>query len=200
MKNKILIVIGLLLAVYLVSWALTSPKEVFKAGDSIPALKLVNIHGKQVDIPSTQSKLIHLQFRRFAGCPICNLHLQEFVSRNTEIEAAGIHEVVLFHSPNASLLPYQGHFPFDVVGDPEKLTYKQFGVESSIFSILDVRAWPSIIKGNFVEDRPKGDPEGGALGLPADFLIGTDGKIIASHYGRHAYDNWTVDELLQLKK
>jgi hypothetical protein len=40
----------------------------------------------------------HLQFRRFAGCPICSLHLQSVAARHREIAAAGIREVVLFHS------------------------------------------------------------------------------------------------------
>ncbi|HEX6392408.1 MAG TPA: hypothetical protein VFZ97_03140, partial [Acidimicrobiales bacterium] len=39
-------------------------------------------------------------------------------------------------------------------------------------------------------------PTGGRLGLPAEFLIAPDGRITALHYGRHAYDQWTVDELL----
>jgi hypothetical protein len=39
-------------------------------------------------------------------------------------------------------------------------------------------------------------PTGGRLGLPADFLIAPDGRITALKYGRHAYDQWTVDELL----
>jgi hypothetical protein len=34
------------------------------------------------------------------------------------------------------------------------------------------------------------------LGLPADFLIGTDGRVLAKKYGKHAYDQWSVDELL----
>jgi hypothetical protein len=34
------------------------------------------------------------------------------------------------------------------------------------------------------------------LGLPADFLIAPDGRITALKYGRHAYDQWTIDELL----
>jgi hypothetical protein len=38
------------------------------------------------------------------------------------------------------------------------------------------------------------------LGLPADFLIGTDGRILALKYGVHAYDQWTVDELLSLAR
>ena len=50
------------------------------------------------------------------------------------------------------------------------------------------------------QDRPQGDPEGGPFGLPADLLIGADGKVVASHYGKHAYDQWSVDELLALVK
>ncbi len=170
------------------------------AGDTFPATKLNNIHGTEVAIPSAQSRYVHLQFRRFAGCPICNLHVQEFIARDKEIRAAGVREVVVFHSPNTSLLRYQGTFPFDVIGDPEKKLYAQFGIESSVFAILNPGAWPAMFKGMGLKDKPQGDPEGGPLGLPADILIGADGKIVASHYGQHAYDQWTVDELLALAK
>ena len=40
-------------------------------------------------------------------------------------------------------------------------------------------------------------PTGGAFGLPADFLIAPDGRLAAVKYGRNAYDQWTVDELLE---
>jgi hypothetical protein len=46
----------------------------------------------------------------------------------------------------------------------------------------------------------KGFPTGGPLGLPADFLIAPDGSIKAAHYGRHADDQWTVDEMLALAR
>ena len=39
-------------------------------------------------------------------------------------------------------------------------------------------------------------PTGGHLGLPADFLIARDGRVLACKHGRHANDQWTVDELL----
>ena len=122
------------------------------------------------------------------------------MQRSAEIKAAGIREVVVFHSPKESLLPFQGKFPFDVIGDPEKKLYAQFGVGTSIFSLLDVRAWPAILRGGSVKDKPTGDPEGVVLGLPADFLINAEGKIVASRYGRHSYDQWSVDELLVLTK
>lgn len=200
MKNKILIGLGVLIIAIVVAWFAATPAEKFKAGDAVPPMKLVNIHGVEITIPSTKSKYIHLQFRRFAGCPICNLHLQTIIQRIADIKAAGISEVVVFHSPKESLLPYQGKFPFDVIGDPEKKLYAQFGVGTCIFSLLDVRAWPAIVRGNSAKDKPTVEPEGGVLGLPADFLINAEGKIVASHYGRHAYDQWSVDELLALAK
>ncbi len=200
MKKKLMIAFGSFVAIMTVAWIMAAPSEKIKAGDTIPATKLVTIHGAEVSVPNAKSKFVHLQFRRFAGCPICNLHLQTFIQRSAELTAAGIQEVVIYHSPKESLLPYQGKFSFDVIADPEKKLYEQFGVGSSIFSILDVRAWPAMAKGNSIADRPKGDPEGGPLGRPADFLVSTDGKIVASHYGRHAYDQWSVDDLLSLAK
>ncbi|GAB3809194.1 hypothetical protein GCM10027605_43400 [Micromonospora zhanjiangensis] len=42
--------------------------------------------------------------------------------------------------------------------------------------------------------------ENGRLGLPADFLIDGDGRVLAVRYGEHAYDQWSVDELLDLAR
>jgi hypothetical protein len=44
------------------------------------------------------------------------------------------------------------------------------------------------------------DLHGGPLGLPADFLIAPDGTVLARHYGNHAYDQWSVDQLLALAR
>jgi len=69
-------------------------------------------------------------------------------ARHDEIRAAGIREVVVFHSP--------------------------------------------------AEPEPPGRPAGGRLGLPGDFLIVPDGRVVASRIGSHAGDQWSVDELLAL--
>jgi hypothetical protein len=34
--------------------------------------------------------------------------------------------------------------------------------------------------------------------MPADFLVGTDGTVLAAKYGKHGADQWSVDELLAL--
>jgi hypothetical protein len=71
---------------------------------------------------------------------------------------------------------------------------------TSVFAILNPKVWSTIFKANAVKDRPKGKPEGGPLGLPADFLVSSHGKVVASHYGNHASDQWSVDDLLALAK
>jgi hypothetical protein len=46
--------------------------------------ELVTIHGEPVHIPEAQ-RFVHLQFRRYAGCPVCNLHLRSISRRHEEI-------------------------------------------------------------------------------------------------------------------
>jgi len=166
---------------------------------------LVTVSGGYVAVPDPD-RLVHLQFRRFAGCPVCNLHLRSIVVRLADIEAAGIREVVVFHSGADALRPYTADLPLDVVPDPGRALYREFGVESRPRALLDPRAWPTIVRAVAQELRavrrgrpaPPTRPEGGRLGLPGDFLIAPDGQVLASKHGVHADDQWSVDELLAL--
>ncbi len=167
---------------------------------------LVAVSGASVPLPDPD-RLVHLQFRRFAGCPVCNLHLRSVVARHAEIEAAGIREVVVFHSRAEELLDHVADLPFDVVADLDKALYREFGVESAPRALLHPKAWPAIVLAvaralpDVLRRRrpaPSARPEGGRFGLPGDFLIAPDGSVLASHLGRHVYDQWSVDELLGL--
>ncbi|HLH15627.1 MAG TPA: AhpC/TSA family protein [Bryobacteraceae bacterium] len=179
-----------------------------EAGDRLAPMSVLDIHGRHVAIPDSQC-LIHLQFRRFAGCPVCDLHLQSIVRRLRELSAEAIGEVVVFHSSVQDLLPYAADLPFAVVADPEKRLYAKFGVESGGRALLDPRAWLPIGRGvlrsigRIVRGRqplPPLNPKGGSLGLPADFLIASDGSVLACKYGEHAFDQWPVDEILTLSR
>ncbi|MEV0667640.1 peroxiredoxin-like family protein [Actinomadura luteofluorescens] len=175
-------------------------------GSDVTARELTPVIGPQVPVPDP-GRLVHLQFRRFAGCPICNLHLRSIVRRHEEIEAAGIGEVVVFHSSAEELREHVDGLPFPMVGDPAKRLYAEFGVESARRALFDPRVWWTLVRGvargtwdilRRRERAPKLLPDGGRFGLPADFLIGPDGRVVAAKYGEHAYDQWTVDELLAL--
>jgi len=176
-----------------------------RAGDAFPALELAATSGQLMTVPDRAGDHVHLQLRRFAGCPICNLHLRSIVARHDEIRSAGIREVVVFHSTAAELAKHQAELPFPLIADPGRVLYRRLGVERRPGSLLSPRALGAAIAGEAAALRnhttKRGalgpvKPTGGRLGLPADFLIAPDGRITALKYGRHAYDQWTVDELL----
>jgi peroxiredoxin len=177
-----------------------------QTGTVIAGRRLESIRGEAVTVPQLD-RLVHLQFRRFAGCPVCNLHLQSFVRRHDEIAGTGIHEVVIFHSTIDELLHYESDLPFAVIADPDKRLYTDFGVEKSPRALLGPRVWLPIVRAVLKSARyvlrdgrpmPPVRPRGGSLGLPADFLIATDGHVLACKYGLHADDQGSVDELLNL--
>ena len=176
-----------------------------EVGATVPARELTTVQGQRVRLPDP-TRLTHLQFRRFAGCPVCDLHLHTFAGRHAEIEAAGLNEVVLFHSSAEALRPYTAELPFAVVPDPNRQLYREFGVEAGKRALLDPRAWAPILRGiarslwSAIRAGgllPPPDGQSGRLGLPADFLIATDGQILACKYGEHVYDQWSVEELLE---
>lgn len=185
---------------------MTSPH--LNAGDMVAPHQLQALSGETVPVPDP-GQLVHLELRRFAGCPVCNLHLRSVVVRADELRAAGIREVVVFHSSADDLRKYQAELPFDVIPDPDRTLYTEFGVEKTPRAILNPKAWGAIFKGlgrsigatvRGQEHAPPVKPAGGSTGLPGDFLIASDGRVIASKYGEHAYDQWTVDEVLALVK
>lgn len=155
-----------------------------KVGEWFPPLHTKTIHGRSLSVPNAAAPFLHLQFLRFAGSSVCNLHLHSFVRRDLEIRRAGITEVVIFHSSKEELLPHQGYFPFAVVADPEKTLYEQYGVAS------------------FSQDKPERNPilNRAIRVLPAEFLIADTGMVKAVHYGKHVTDRWSVDELLSLAR
>jgi peroxiredoxin len=175
-------------------------------GDVLPARELTAVSGERVRIPDRDG-VVHLQLRRFAGCPICHLHLRSFVQRHAELAAAGVREVVVFHSPADELAPHASGLPFPLIPDPDKRLYTELGVESSPRALLDPRAFlpiaRAVVLGTFAmlagrQKPPAALPHGGRLGLPGDFLIAADGRVLACKYGEHADDQWSVDEVLGL--
>jgi peroxiredoxin len=170
------------------------------AGDILNPHDLMTINDRPVRIPDGQ-RLVHLQFRRYAGCPVCNLHLRSFAARHDEIQAAGVLEVVVFHSRAETMREFQGQLPFAAVADPQRVLYAEFGVGMmNPMVALDPRSWRAA--GRAISRTPnlRGATGRGEqhLGQPADFLIGTDGRILAAKHGKRVDDHWPVDELLGL--
>jgi peroxiredoxin len=175
-----------------------------RVGDVLSPRSFTSITGDRVTVPGEQ--VVHLQFRRYAGCPVCNLHLHQVAQRIDDIKDAGIREVVFFHSEAEVMLPLQGQLPFETVADPGFEVYKEFGVGRitwrNAWRGLTWRSWRSAARGLRAAPSLRsalGDGET-KLGLPAEFLIARDGRILALRYGKYVDDHWSVDELLEISR
>lgn len=172
-------------------------------GEILPAFELETLAHGRLRVPG--SKLIHLQFRRFAGCPVCNLRVRRFALGHAELSAAGVQTVSFFYSSREAMLEYQHELPHPVVADPERRFFDAFGVERSRWAAADPRAWATATFG--LLSGPSNPFEGGAQdGLPADFLMARSEargeepqcQIVAVHYGSSIDDQWSVDDVLRL--
>lgn len=165
-------------------------------GDRVPDRVVVDLSGTTRRIPS--GSLLHLQLRRFAGCPICNLHMAEYAHRIDEIVAAGVEPLVLFNATREGMLPYQGDLPFPTAPDPDFSLYRAFGVERSMVATITGTSWVKTLRG-MAGGVAVGAPERMSAGtiLPADFLIDGDGVVLDCHYAANPSDGWPVDALLE---
>lgn len=166
-----------------------------------PDVILRTIKGKKIERPE-KNHYIHLQFRRFSGCPVCMLHVQQLLRRRQDIENANIHEVIIFYSTEEKMSDLLADLPFDYVADPKRKLYAQFGVDTKLRSILSPLALPWMLQAVFsrLPQILRAFPSKGEtlFGLPADFLIDSDWKIVGLKYGKHVHDHWDVDTLLKV--
>ena len=168
------------------------------AGAEIARFEIETVSGQRISIPA-EAGFSHLQFRRFAGCPVCSLHLRSFARRNRDLSARDIREIIFFHASREALLTYHADLPFAIVADPHRQYYRRFGVEYDVRALLHPAALIAMVRGGIAARRaPLPEQALTAFGLPADFLIDARGRVLASKYARHADDQWSVDEVLKL--
>jgi hypothetical protein len=170
-----------------------------RAGETFIPRELGTLAGGSVRIPDPHA-LVHLQMRRYAGCPICSLHLRSFVRRKADLARAGVHEVVVFHSSAEELRKVHTDLPFDVVPDPTRRLYAALGCMTSPLALLHPRGFLAVVRGAAARasSAPRAGMADGLFGLPADFLVTPNGKLLTVKYGKHADDQWSIDDLLSL--
>ena len=89
---------------------------------------------------------------------------------------------------------------FDFVADPDQTLYNSFGAEPSVKALLSASAMKNAARGMRKYGVSMAPSLKAEFALPADFLINENGKIVALKYGKHADDQWSIEEVLSLSK
>ena len=173
-----------------------------QAGNKAPDFSEETLKGDRITLEALRGKTVLLKFFRYASCPICNLLVREYQDQADVLTQAGITTILVFHSPRSALeKKLKTDVSFEVITDPDKHLYRQFGVEASWKGFLYGKMWVdytrAIVRG-FLSSLKFFFNEGGDVGIPADFLIDGEGVIRHAHYGNHYSDTLTVSDSLRL--
>lgn len=159
-------------------------------GDIAPNIQLPDLSGQIFELDQYQDKLTLVAFHRFAGCPFCNLRLQQLIQRYPAWQNR-LHIVTIFDSTLENL---QRHVtdqqpPFLVLADAKNTAYRAYGVEHSWWGVAKgmVCRMPTLIKAMWQGHHPK-SLQGRMDTMPASFIIDTQGVICVAYYGQDEGD------------
>lgn len=178
---------------------MTGPTE----GVAAPDFSGVTASGRRITKADLAGRPALLQFHRFATCPACFVSVARFTQRVGDLHDAGVEVMAFFYSnPEELAESFKDLAPeFELVGDPDRKIFDDFGVERSHRKFLDPRSVATGVKGWFkgagfapISNLTQEDTGG----VPADFLIDGEGILRHVHYGRHGADSMTVDDVLEV--
>jgi len=157
------------------------------------------VEGQTISLAQFAGKPLLLMFMRYASCPMCNLRLHDFARQYAPLHQRGLEVVVFFHSSAVSIRAHAGgrHYPFPLVADPDLRVYRAYGVETSWLRFLLSMAKPSFYVDwvRSLRYRFWGGVARQMAKMPADFLIGPDGRIASAHYGSDIGDHIPLSEI-----
>jgi peroxiredoxin len=168
-------------------------------GNEVAPFSTVDVDGHPVSLEQFRGRPLLLMFFRYASCPMCNLRLHDFAKEYPRLQARGLSAVAFFHSSAQAIKRNAGrrNYPFPLVPDSDQDIYRAFGVETSWPGFLKSMVLPSFYP-DWIRSMRHGF-WGGAdtqmAKMPADFLVGPDGRLLLVHYGKDIGDHLSVADI-----
>jgi peroxiredoxin len=166
-------------------------------GDPAPAFDVRDAQGKRVTLAGFKGKKLLLSFHRYAACVFCNLRVHDEIERYAAWRRDGLDVVAFFESPPESVRAYVGKQqpPFALVPDPDREVYARYGVVETGGNMLAVLGRTGeILRGQRLGLLAT-KQEGEFNLLPADFLIGPDGRVHTAYYGNDIGDHLSFEAI-----
>ena len=169
-----------------------------KEGQKAKDFTVTDIYDNEISLKDFKEKKLLLSFFRYASCPLCNLRVNQLATNFPSLESNGLEILAFFESPKESILKYVGkqNTPFPIIADSERIVYKLYGVEKSLFGYMlggiSIKMLKALSKGYKI-----GAAEGQKTLLPADFLI-DNLTVKRAYYSKRISDHLPIEELTEL--
>jgi peroxiredoxin len=170
-----------------------------KVGDTAPGFAVRDWHGNDVRLADLlPAGPVVLVFLRYTGCPLCQFWIANLAAAHDRFVRAGARVAVVVESPAESVCAFAEAraIPFTVLPDPARVLYSAYGVnKGGIAAALRYSVVRDVVRAR-IAGYKHGKYEGTETQVPADFVIGTDGRLIHVHYGKHVADSTPPEALL----
>jgi len=167
-----------------------------------PIFKLKDVYGRIIDLDQYRDKKVLIGFFRHAGCPFCNLRVHALTKIHADLKALGLEMIFFFESKESVILRssfHRGVSPIPIISDPEKIWYKNYGLEpSTAKSVISHMT-------SFVQTAIKAKMEGlpvhaMASGesfstMPAEFLLDKNLVVKRLHYSERLNDRLDLEDI-----
>lgn len=173
-------------------------------GQMAPPFETHDLSGRSVALQNYRGAYVLLSFYRFAVCPVCNVRMHRLAQQAEAFRQRGVYFIACIESTleNTHFYLDRVNYPFPLVPDPKGELYRSYGVGSSVVGVA---------KGMLIRQRDYQEAARLNLGgwdmrrfdgkfgrMPADFLIGPDGRIRLAYYGHDHGDFLSIDDLARM--
>ncbi|MBZ9751716.1 redoxin domain-containing protein [Deinococcus sp. HMF7604] len=169
-----------------------------QVGDVAPDFVLAALGGGEVRLSSLRGQRVWLSLNRQSTCAICNPRHAEVIAVQDQLVPLGVKTVSVWGSGLSDLGRGIGKQqpPYAVLADPADTTYARYGLTFSLAGTLDPRNLSTMSKGFRMMGLSALKSDGELFRMPAEFLIGKDGRIERVHYSAYGADFLPIEEVL----
>jgi len=167
-----------------------------RIGDPAPAVVLEALDGTRLDCGKPGGPAV-VSFTRYAGCPVCQLHVGRMAAAMAELRARSCGVFVVFQSAPDHLRAAMADWKpgFSAVADPTASLYDAFGAGASLAGYLHPGSLLALGRATMA-GKWHGRFEGREMQMPADFVVDPGGRIALAHYGKNVGDDVPAAALL----
>ncbi|WP_168733543.1 peroxiredoxin-like family protein [Deinococcus sp. Arct2-2] len=169
-----------------------------RAGQLAPDFCLPDLAGGETRLSELRGQPVWLVFNRQSTCAMCNPHNAQIIAVHEQLKQRGVRIITVWGSTLSDLSVGIGHLhpPYPVLADPRDETYDRYGLNMSVAGTLDLRNLPTMLQGFRMMGTKALKSDGELLRMPAEFLIGSDGRIETAHYNSYGTDWLPMEHVL----
>ena len=170
-------------------------------GQKAPDFVVTDLYGHRIALEDYRGVCVLVSFYRFAVCPVCNIRMWHLSQQVKSYKRRGLYFIACIESSAENTRHYLDrlNYPFPMIPDLGGHMYETYGLQSSPLRIFK----GMVVHANIYIEAERRHLGGwnifrfdGEFGrLPADFLIGPDGRILLAYYGRDHGDFLPLEQL-----